>query len=148
MKRLVFSQFLRTMTQTKIYDQLIFVQKTQGPEGNRVSTTTVFGLCRCKQGIFVLVGDPLQSHYDKFHVTRSFPSPKMRLRQEPLDTGQNFKNDCPKAQFFKAYLKVKNPKLERFWPQIEVFEGLRSSKNLIFQNSKINLIFFLQIKDK
>ena len=25
-----------------------------------------------------------------------------------IDTGQYFQNDCPKAQFFKAYLKVKN----------------------------------------
>ena len=29
---------------------------------NTVSTTTVFGLCTCKWGIFALVGDPLQSH--------------------------------------------------------------------------------------
>ena len=29
---------------------------------NTVSTTTVFGLCRCKWGIFAVVGDPLQSH--------------------------------------------------------------------------------------
>ena len=29
---------------------------------NTVSTTTVFGLCMCKWGIFSLVGDPIQSH--------------------------------------------------------------------------------------
>ena len=29
---------------------------------NTISTTTVFGLCTCKWGIFALVGDPLQSH--------------------------------------------------------------------------------------
>ena len=32
-----------------------------------VSTTTVFGLCKC--GIFTLTGDLLQSHWHKFHVT-------------------------------------------------------------------------------
>ena len=35
----------------------------------------------------------------------------------------------PRLSFFKAYLKVKNPK----------FEGLRSSKNLISQNLKIKV---------
>ena len=51
---------------------------------NTVSTTTVFGLCTCKWGIFALVGNLLQSHKHKFHVTRFFPSPKMRVRRGPF----------------------------------------------------------------
>ena len=43
---------------------------------SRVSTTTVFGLCTCKWGIFALVWDLLQSQQHKFHVTRFFLSPK------------------------------------------------------------------------
>ena len=50
---------------------------------NTVSTTTVFGLCMCKWGVFELVGDPLQSHQHEFHLTRIFPSPKMRVRRGP-----------------------------------------------------------------
>ena len=47
----------------------------------RVSTTTVFGLCTCKWGIFTLVGDPLQSHLQEFHVTWFFLCSKMHVRQ-------------------------------------------------------------------
>ena len=50
---------------------------------NTVSTTTVFGLCTCKCGIFALVGDLLQFHKQEFYVTRFFPSPKMRVRWGP-----------------------------------------------------------------
>ena len=50
---------------------------------NTVSTTTVFGLCTCKWGIVAFIGDFLQSHYQQFHVTRFFPSPKMRVRWGP-----------------------------------------------------------------
>ena len=45
----------------------------------------------------------------------------------------------PQGLLFWGILKVKNPKFYRFWPWTEVFEGLRSSKNLIFQNSKIKV---------
>ena len=40
----------------------------------------------------------------------------------------------PKAYFFKAHSKVKNPKVESFLRAPEDFKGLRSQKNLIFQN--------------
>ena len=43
-------------------------------------TTAVFGLCTHKWGIFVLVGDPLQSHIREFWITRSFSSPKIYIR--------------------------------------------------------------------
>ena len=46
-----------------------------------------------------------------------------------LDTGQKFKNGCPKAYFFKAYTKVKNPKVGSFLRAPEDFEGLGSLKN-------------------
>ena len=48
-----------------------------------VSTTTAFGSCRCKWGIFMLVGDPPQSHKHEFHVTCFFPNSKMRLKWGP-----------------------------------------------------------------
>ena len=46
-----------------------------------------------------------------------------------VDTGQKFKNGCPKAYFFKAYTKVKNPKVGSFLRAPEDFEGLGSLKN-------------------
>ena len=49
---------------------------------NTVSTTTVFGLCTCKWGIFALVGDPLQSHSRDFCIRRFFSSPKIRVKRE------------------------------------------------------------------
>ena len=56
-----------------------------------------------------------------------------------VDTGQKFKNGRPKAYFFKAYSKVKNPKVGSFLRAPEDFEGLRSQKNLIFQNAQIKV---------
>ena len=60
-----------------------------------------------------------------------------------LDTGQKFQNGCPKAYFFKAYLKVKNPKVGSFLRAPEDFEGLRSrkekmAKTPLFFGKKIN----------
>ena len=46
-----------------------------------------------------------------------------------VDTGQKFKNSRPKAYFFKAYEKVRNPKVWSFLRAPEDFEGLRSQKN-------------------
>ena len=57
----------------------------------------------------------------------------------PVDTGQKFKNGRPKAYFFKAYSKVKNPKVGSFLKAPEDFEGLGSQKNLIFQNTQIKV---------
>ena len=48
-----------------------------------------------------------------------------------LDTGQYIFFNYLKEQFFKAYLKVKNPKFECFCPWNEVLEGLRSQKKII-----------------
>ena len=56
-----------------------------------------------------------------------------------VDTGQKILNGCPKAYFFKAYAKVKNPKVGSFLRASEDFEGLRSQKNLIFQNAQIKV---------
>ena len=50
---------------------------------NRVSTTSVFGLCMCKWGIFAL-GDLLQSHLHEFHLTWFFQVPKCGLGGDPL----------------------------------------------------------------
>ena len=47
---------------------------------NTVFATTVLSLCTCKWGIFALVGDPLQSHSQKFHVSQFFPSTKICVR--------------------------------------------------------------------
>ena len=57
----------------------------------------------------------------------------------PVDTGQYFKKGRPKAQFFQAYSKVKNPKVGSFLRAPEYLEGLRSQKNLIFQNAQIKV---------
>jgi hypothetical protein len=43
------------------------------------------------------------------------------------------------AYFFKAYTKVKNPKVGSFLRAPEDFEGLGSQKNLIFQNAQIKV---------
>ena len=52
----------------------------------------------------------------------------MLLTTGYLDTGQYFKKDRPKAQYFKAYSKVKNPKVGPFLWAPEDLEGLRSQK--------------------
>ena len=62
-----------------------------------------------------------------------------KVEPGPIDTGQNFKNSCPKAYFFKAYTKVKNPKVGSFLRAPEDFEGIGSQKNLIFQNAQIKV---------
>ena len=49
-------------------------------------------------------------------------------RAASLDTGQKFQNGHPKTYFFKAYTKVKNPKVGSFLRAPEDFEGLRSKK--------------------
>ena len=49
-----------------------------------------------------------------------------------IDTGQEFLNCRPKAYFFKACIKVKNPKVGSFLRAPEDFEGRGSQKNLIF----------------
>ena len=41
--------------------------------------------------------------------------------------------------FFKAYLKVKNPKVGSFLRAPEDLEGLRSQKKLIFQNAQVKM---------
>ena len=41
-----------------------------------------------------------------------------------LDTGQKILNGCPKAYFFKAYTKVKNPKVGSFLRAPEDLEGV------------------------
>ena len=53
-----------------------------------------------------------------------------------VDTGQNFQKGSSKAQFLKANSKVKNPKAGTFLRAPEDLEGLRSQKNLIFQNAQ------------
>ena len=56
------------------------------------------------------------------------------MYEETIDTGQYFKKGRP-----KAYSKVKNPKVGSFLRAPEVLEGLRSQKNLIFQNAQIQV---------
>ena len=57
-----------------------------------------------------------------------------KVEPGPIDTGQKFKNGCP-----KAYTKVKNPKVGSFLRAPEDFEGLGSQKNLIFQTVQIKV---------
>ena len=60
----------------------------------------------------------------------------MLLTTGYLDTGQYFKKDRPKAQYFKAYSKVKNPKVWPFLWAPEDLEGLRSQKIDFFKMHK------------
>ena len=56
-----------------------------------------------------------------------------------VGTGQKILNGRPKAYFFKACTKVKNPKVWSFLRAPEDFEGFGSQKNLIFQNAQITM---------
>ena len=63
------------------------------------------------------------------------------MYEETIDTGQYFKKGRP--SFFKAYSKVKNPKVGSFLRAPEDFEGLRSRKEKMtktpsFCGKKIN----------
>ena len=60
-----------------------------------------------------------------------------------VDTRQYIEKGRPKAYFFKAYSKVKNPKVGSFLRAPEDFEGLRSRKEKMtktpsFFGKKIN----------
>jgi hypothetical protein len=60
-----------------------------------------------------------------------------------LDTGHFFHTSLPQTHFFKAYPKVKNPKVGSFLRAPEDFEGLRSRKEKMtktpsFFGKKIN----------
>ena len=50
-----------------------------------------------------------------------------------------FLKRSPQSLLFKAYSKVKNPKVGSFLRDLEDFEGLRSQKNFIFQNAQIKV---------
>ena len=50
---------------------------------NMVSTTTAFGLCRCKCGIYALVGDPSTVPPTQISCNMVFSKSKMRVRRGP-----------------------------------------------------------------
>ena len=72
-------------------------------------------------------------------LQKSFLCPGYRPAAGKVDTGQYFKKGQPKVYFFKAYLKVKNPKVGSFLRAPEDLMGLRIQKNLIFQNDQIKV---------
>ena len=70
-----------------------------------------------------VVGEFINSPVQNLNAT----SNNMHL-ERALDTGPYFWKGCPKAQFFKSYSKVKNPKVGSFLRAQEDLEGLRIQK--------------------
>ena len=65
-------------------------------------------------------------------LQKSFLCPGYRPAAGKVDTGQYFKKGQPKVQFFKAYLKVKNPKVGSFFEGPRRFRGPQKSEKFNF----------------
>ena len=104
--------------------------------------------------LWIYVGNPFGFLFASLLATLYYPSlfsllklralnllhmTNVRQNVGTVDTGQYFWKGWSKAYFFKAYPKVKNPKVGSFLRAPEDFEGVRSQKNLIFQNTQIKV---------